>query len=119
MCMTANKGTQPPPPCRDAVCACASLWLTKSITRRLPCTTHCAGVFKSTYHRVRAPVQGDPTGDRYSIPYFVNPRLNYVMQVRSGVCGGGCCAGSVTVGSSSTSCPARICPAAPMAGMHV
>lgn len=44
-------------------------------------------MFKSTYHRVRAPVQGDPTGDRYSIPYFVNPRLNYVMQVRSGVWG--------------------------------
>lgn len=39
-----------------------------------------AGVFKSTYHRVRAPTKGDPTGERYSIPYFVNPRLNYVMQ---------------------------------------
>ncbi|KAI7838916.1 hypothetical protein COHA_007322 [Chlorella ohadii] len=38
------------------------------------------GVFKSTYHRVRAPTKGDPTGERYSIPYFVNPRLNYVMQ---------------------------------------
>ena len=39
-----------------------------------------AGVFKSTYHRVRAPTKDDPTGARYSIPYFVNPRLNYVMQ---------------------------------------
>ncbi|EFN58207.1 hypothetical protein CHLNCDRAFT_20260, partial [Chlorella variabilis] len=38
------------------------------------------GVFKSTYHRVRAPKAGDPTGARYSIPYFVNPKLNYSIQ---------------------------------------
>ena len=46
----------------------------------LPCLS---GVFKSTYHRVRAPTKDDPTGERYSIPYFVNPRLNYVMQASS------------------------------------
>ena len=38
------------------------------------------GVYKSTYHRVRAPKEGDSTGARYSIPYFVNPKLNYVIQ---------------------------------------
>lgn len=38
------------------------------------------GIFKSTYHRVRAPKEGDPTGPRYSMPYFVNPKLNYSFQ---------------------------------------
>ncbi|GAB4822422.1 hypothetical protein N2152v2_009468 [Parachlorella kessleri] len=38
------------------------------------------GIFKSTYHRVRAPKAGDPTGPRYSIPYFVIPKLNYAIQ---------------------------------------
>lgn len=38
------------------------------------------GIFKSTYHRVRAPKEGDSNGPRYSIPYFVNPKLNYVIQ---------------------------------------
>ncbi|KAK9908386.1 hypothetical protein WJX75_007121 [Coccomyxa subellipsoidea] len=38
------------------------------------------GLLKSTYHRVRAPKEGDPKGARYSIPYFVNPKLNYVIQ---------------------------------------
>ena len=28
------------------------------------------GVLKSTYHRVRAPREGDPLHARYSIPYF-------------------------------------------------
>ena len=73
------------------------------------------GLLKSTYHRVRAPKQGDPMvsdvmpfvladlclfsacmsgsglclrrsppcmqGARWSIPYFVNPKLNFVIQV--------------------------------------
>lgn len=38
------------------------------------------GLLKSTYHRVRAPKETDPKGARYSIPYFVNPKLNYVIQ---------------------------------------
>ncbi|KAK9834460.1 hypothetical protein WJX74_002175 [Apatococcus lobatus] len=38
------------------------------------------GLFKSTYHRVRAPKDGDNKGSRMSMPYFVNPKLNYVFQ---------------------------------------
>lgn len=38
------------------------------------------GQYKSTYHRVRAPKEGDSKGERMSVPYFVNPKLNYVFQ---------------------------------------
>lgn len=38
------------------------------------------GLYKSTYHRVRAPKEGDHRGARMSMPYFVNPKLNYVFQ---------------------------------------
>ncbi|PSC76470.1 presenilin isoform B [Micractinium conductrix] len=38
------------------------------------------GILKSTYHRVRAPKEGDPLTARYSIPYFLNPKLRYAIQ---------------------------------------
>ncbi|CAL5229196.1 g12477 [Coccomyxa viridis] len=38
------------------------------------------GLLKSTYHRVRAPTSTDPQGARYSVPYFVNPKLNYIIE---------------------------------------
>eukprot|EP00775_Hariotina_reticulata_P003032 gene3032-3313_t len=38
------------------------------------------GQLKSTYHRVRTPTGNDPQGPRYSMPYFVNPKLHYVIQ---------------------------------------
>ncbi|KAK9803831.1 hypothetical protein WJX73_004943 [Symbiochloris irregularis] len=38
------------------------------------------GLFRSTYHRVRCPSGNDSRGARMSVPYFVNPNLNFKFQ---------------------------------------
>ncbi|CAK0783804.1 hypothetical protein CVIRNUC_007004 [Coccomyxa viridis] len=38
------------------------------------------GVLKSNYHRVRMPKPGEPTGERYSMGYFVWPRYKDIIQ---------------------------------------